>query len=434
MSVYIPCFNAEKYIKSCLDGVLKQTYPVGEILIVDDASTDRTIDIASKFPVKIIRQPENKGLACARNTAIKNAKSEFVASLDADCVPEKDWLEKLMSNFDLKVAGVGGSLIENDTRTPIGLWRSMHMRQGWGRKKTSSISFLFGSNSVFRKKILMDINGYNEKYFKNNYEDVDISARIKKKGLRLIYEPCAEAMHIREDDVSTLFNAFWNWNFHFHCREGYYKNNKKLYLKIRENIGLANRFLREDYNKKRPQLTYLDFLLSISLTLKDFLFFYKRPNFFDVEEEGNFLVHFVNLADLSLFYHLGTGKKTLGTLIRPGDSFSQNFLVFLLVTGSVLRKRFKDTVFLKETMGYFLGRFMKKKNDFMLEKLLLMIESHEDWDGFLKKGHPNLETRFLNIFIENFKNWLDSLNYRSKNILRSIKNSQKRTLITGGSR
>lgn len=428
VSIYIPCFNAEKYIKPCLEGVFSQNYPIDEVFIIDDASTDNTVGMASGFPVKIIRQSENRGLACARNVAIKNAKFDYIASLDADCVPEKNWLNNLMRHFDAKVVGVGGRLLEEHDNGPIGLWRSIHMKQGWGEKKSSSISFLFGSNCIFKKGVLKDVGGYNEKYFKNNYEDVDISTRIKNKGHVLIYEPRAEARHIKEDDISTLFDTFWNWNFHFHHKKGYYKSNKRLLLKIKENIGLANRFLKEDYNKKRRQLMYLDFLLPISLSLKDFLFFHKRSNFFDIEGENNFLGHFLGLIDLSLFYHLGANKKSLTSLINRTYSFPQNFLAFLLLNGFLLKDRFKKGIFLKEVLGYLLGEFMKERNDFMLQKLLLMIEGHGNWGDFLKKDHPGLEKKFLNIFIKNFLDWLNNLDYHLKGIFSLIEDSQKRVL------
>ena len=68
--------------------------------MVDDGSCDKTIQIVSQYPVKIIRHKANKGLAAARNTAVKNIKTDFVASLDADCLPEPDWLLRLMNKFN----------------------------------------------------------------------------------------------------------------------------------------------------------------------------------------------------------------------------------------------------------------------------------------------------------------------------------------------
>lgn len=94
VSVIIPAYNAEKYIKEAIESVLNQTYKNIELIVVDDGSTDNTAEIVKKYlndpRVKYIYQ-ENKGLAGARNTGIKKAKGDYIAFLDADdfYLPEK---------------------------------------------------------------------------------------------------------------------------------------------------------------------------------------------------------------------------------------------------------------------------------------------------------------------------------------------------------
>src|SRR5258706_14655857 len=128
LSVYIPCYNAASYLERALTGLLNQTRPPDEILIIDDGSTDNTAEVASRFPVKVIRHPKNKGLASARNTAFANASFELVAAIDADVFPAPDWLEHLIRHFDdPHVAGTGGRLIEAFHTTPADAWRATHM-------------------------------------------------------------------------------------------------------------------------------------------------------------------------------------------------------------------------------------------------------------------------------------------------------------------
>ncbi|MBL1211027.1 glycosyltransferase family A protein [Geminocystis sp. GBBB08] len=84
ISVIIPAFNAEKYLKEALESVIKQNYHPLEIILIDDGSTDNTAKIAKSFQnIKYIYQ-ENSGHAIARNNGIKIAKGEFIAFLDAD--------------------------------------------------------------------------------------------------------------------------------------------------------------------------------------------------------------------------------------------------------------------------------------------------------------------------------------------------------------
>ncbi|MCM8804957.1 MAG: glycosyltransferase [Candidatus Omnitrophica bacterium] len=211
VSLYIPCYNSEKYIDRCIQSVLNQTYPIKEILIIDDGSTDKTVKIASKYPVKIIRHLKNKGLAAARNTAFNMLNSEFIASLDSDCCPQKDWLEKLIRNFvSDKIAGVGGRLIEKNTKSLPDKWRSKHLSQDHGDKKIFNAFALPGCNCVFRKQVIIEIGGYNEKY-KTNSEDTDICLRLKNNGYSLVYEPQAKVFHLRKDTVFSVARMYYGW-------------------------------------------------------------------------------------------------------------------------------------------------------------------------------------------------------------------------------
>ena len=130
VSVYIPSYNGAKYLRKCLEGVLKQTYPINEIIVVDDGSSDNTAKVASGYPVRLIKHKHNRGIAAARNTAVQQAKGDFIASIDADCLPEPTWLRECMKNF-LKnnTVAVGGKLVEISDRGIKYNWRATHLKQ-----------------------------------------------------------------------------------------------------------------------------------------------------------------------------------------------------------------------------------------------------------------------------------------------------------------
>jgi len=213
VTLYIPCYNAEKYIGACLEGVLKQTYPINEILVIDDGSTDKTAEIASRFPARVISLGRNAGLGIGRNTAVDAARNEFVASLDADCVALPFWLEKLMGHFsDDHVAGVGGKLLERNLKGLADRWRAVHMRQHWGDACIQNPHFLFGSNNVFRKKAIIAAGGYNPECRTNN-EDYELSMCLKQQGQKLVYDPEAVAYHLRSDTVGSVIRTYARWTF-----------------------------------------------------------------------------------------------------------------------------------------------------------------------------------------------------------------------------
>ncbi len=83
VSVVIPCYNSEKYLENTLKSVFNQTLPVSEIIVVDNNSTDKTVEIAKRLGAKVITE-KKQGSAAARNAGMKAAENEWIAFLDSD--------------------------------------------------------------------------------------------------------------------------------------------------------------------------------------------------------------------------------------------------------------------------------------------------------------------------------------------------------------
>jgi len=107
VSIVVPCYNAERYLEETLESVLSQTFSDWVIVAVDDASTDGTPAILARWQerlgadrMRIIRQPENRGLGTARNTGIAAAQTEFIAFIDSDDLWESDHLVAACRTLD----------------------------------------------------------------------------------------------------------------------------------------------------------------------------------------------------------------------------------------------------------------------------------------------------------------------------------------------
>ena len=103
ISVIIPVYNVEPYIRQCLDSVVHQTYKNLEIIIVDDGSPDNCGAICDEYAanderIQVIHK-ENGGLASARNTGIEYASGEWIAFVDSDDWCKTDYYEQLMSHM-----------------------------------------------------------------------------------------------------------------------------------------------------------------------------------------------------------------------------------------------------------------------------------------------------------------------------------------------
>ena len=108
VSIIMPCYNAERYVAQSIESVLAQTYYNWELLITDDGSTDKSVEIISKYCTKddritVLVPDEHQGIARTRNMSISHAKGKFVAFLDSDDIWYPEKLEKQV-----------GFMLEND--------------------------------------------------------------------------------------------------------------------------------------------------------------------------------------------------------------------------------------------------------------------------------------------------------------------------------
>lgn len=259
LSVYIPCYNAARFIEASVRALLDQTHPPDEIVVIDDGSSDNSAELASRLPVRVIRHEKNRGLAAARNTAFTNATHPLVGAIDADVLPDPTWLEYLLTHFaDPHIVGTGGRLIEAHHSKPADAWRAIHMTQDLGLERIDieypSHKRLGGFGTIFRKEAVLSVGGYNENY-RSNYEDVDLCARLLAAGHKLVFEPRAVAYHQRRDSIRSVIRTSWHWDFYFHYFHGGYNH---IVLKLLLNFRSARALGWSHIRVKRFSLLLVD--------------------------------------------------------------------------------------------------------------------------------------------------------------------------------
>ena len=202
VSIIVPVKNCEKNIEHCLTAVFNQTVTPLEVIIVDGHSSDRTVEIAKRFPVKIYYE-SYRTVGGARRVGVENAKGFYVAFTDSDCVPETDWLENLIKEFKEDIVGVGGATINVGN----GIWEksialaldsflgsanSVQDRVLDLKKYVKSIS---GCNSSYRKSDLLKIGNFNPNLAFN--EDTEINKRLTSIG-NIFYTSDARIYHYQD--------------------------------------------------------------------------------------------------------------------------------------------------------------------------------------------------------------------------------------------
>lgn len=193
VSIIVPGHNCQRTIAACLQGCLQQTYPDIEVIFVDDGSTDDTPRIVHTLPIARIWQ-EKRGPASARNHGARVAHGEILVFTDSDCVPEADWIERLVAAFTDNVVAAGGTYgIANPENL---LARMIHeeIRVRHARMKPS-VDFLGSFNLAVRAAAFHETGGFDESYTQPAAEDADLSYRLHQNNAQLLFVPNAIVNH-----------------------------------------------------------------------------------------------------------------------------------------------------------------------------------------------------------------------------------------------
>ena len=192
VSIIIRTKNEERWISQCLKSLHNQTYKNFEVIIVDNYSTDQTIQKAKFYPVKII-QIENFFPGKAINDGVRNSSGELLVCLSAHCIPvNENWLENLISGLeDPNIAGVYGR------QEPLSYSSDFDKRDlintfGLDKKIQIKDSFFHNANSAFTRKIWKKFP-FNEDV--KNIEDRLWGHEVISSGMNLVYEPDASVYH-----------------------------------------------------------------------------------------------------------------------------------------------------------------------------------------------------------------------------------------------
>jgi len=203
ISIIIPAKNAHATLKKCLDSIFHLHYDSSQVIIVNDGSDDDTAAILKNYPDITVIATDGKGPSYSRNLALKEAKGEFVAFTDADCIVDSEWINELLKGFEEEtVAGAGGAQKGPADDTPFGMlvqeflltfgFVSDYMHHGIHMRPTRHNPTC---NTMYRRSVLLEMNGFLDGLWPG--EDVELDYRIIKKGYCLMFNPAAIVFHYR---------------------------------------------------------------------------------------------------------------------------------------------------------------------------------------------------------------------------------------------
>ncbi len=311
VSIIVPVYNTEKYLKKCLDSLVKQTLKDIEILVINDGSKDNSKDIINSYAKKYknIRafDKTNGGLSDARNYGIKKATGNYIAFIDSDDYVTTDMYEKMYKkaiskDFDMVVCDLNlvyensekkdriSSNVKNDTNNVKEVMRTIYP-VAW--------------NKIFKKE-LFDLGIE----FKKGiwFEDVEFLYRILPyiKSIGVVKEPFNQYLQ-REGSISKstdnkLYNYIDNWN----GIVKFYKE-KKLYNKFYKELEYSYvRYLYATFIKQASNFEKKEFNNAVDEAIKNVkkeFPKYRRNKYFYVSLKGIYLLMFNRFLAKMMYKH-----------------------------------------------------------------------------------------------------------------------------------
>ena len=273
VSIIIPVYNQIHYTYACLVSILENTEGFDyEIIIADDVSTDATKEI-DKFVsgLVIARNESNQGFLKNCNNAAKKARGKYIFFLNNDTTVQKDWLPSLIRllESDESIGMVGSKLIYPDGRLQEAggiIWSD---GSGWNYGRCDDpnkpeynyvrdVDYISGAAIMLSRKLWEDIGGFDERYAPAYCEDSDLAFEVRKRGLRVVYQPLSVVTHFEGVSNGTDVNGTGLKRYQV-------ENNKKLQEKWSEefknqydNVGVPNAFRARERSRGKKVILFVD--------------------------------------------------------------------------------------------------------------------------------------------------------------------------------
>lgn len=222
LSIVIPVYNEEHHIKACLDAISKQTEKPDEVIVVDNNSTDCTLELVQKYPFVRILHEKKQGVVFARDKGFNAATSDIIGRIDADTLLPPGWVatvKKLLD--DPAYAAVNGPVYYYDMPfSPKNYWIDHQVRIRLYRGAPRA-PFLFGSNSALRRSTWEDVRG-EICHSRTMHEDLDLAIHVMFADQKIRYDRSllAGTSARRYDDNLSQWRQYMRMYLHSYRRHG----------------------------------------------------------------------------------------------------------------------------------------------------------------------------------------------------------------------
>jgi glycosyltransferase involved in cell wall biosynthesis len=210
LSVVIPVRNGGSDLRKCLEALTDSTRLPDELIVVDDASTDRSAQLASTFGVLVPSQSRQPiGPAKSRNRGAARAQGDILVFIDADVMVHRNTLAAIESHFieHPEIAALFGSYDDDPPHHNwISLYKNLQHHFVHHHSKQEASSFWTGAGAI-RREVFVKLGGFNEYYSQPSIEDIELGVRLKILGYQVRLCPDVRVTHLKRWNIFSLLRT-----------------------------------------------------------------------------------------------------------------------------------------------------------------------------------------------------------------------------------
>ena len=208
VSVVIPVFNGEATLGECLERLYQSNVGEFETVLVDDGSTDRTRDIAARFPVRVVPSGGRVGPAAARNIGAREARGDVLFFIDADVMVRPDTLSTLLAGMEREeVDGFNGvQSARMRHRNLASQYKNMWIRWTYLRQH-GDVPLFYTTAAAIRRDAFLESGGFDVGYGGPSVEDTAFGQKLKRLGVKVRIHPELEVEHVKRYSLRSLLET-----------------------------------------------------------------------------------------------------------------------------------------------------------------------------------------------------------------------------------
>lgn len=210
ISIIIPVYNGTKFLNQCLEALSASSYSSYEVIVVDDASTDDSAEIARGKGVTVLQLPRQSGPAAARNYGAQQAKGDILFFVDSDVLVQRGTVARVAADFQQNpdIAAVFGSYDDSPAEHNfLSQYKNLLHHFVHQQSSREAATFWAGCGAI-RREVFQEVGGFDQKrYARPSIEDIELGYRMRRMGYRIMLDKHLQAKHLKQWRFGSLLRA-----------------------------------------------------------------------------------------------------------------------------------------------------------------------------------------------------------------------------------